>query len=116
MTIPSSIVSCKLCVEAADFDLLPAFFASVVTFFAAVVAAAFVALSTAFFATSCACVASLVASEVVVYSFDAVEASVAVAAATVGIGIMLTLTVKTVNHARIFFIFLIVPPSHELMC
>lgn len=35
---------------------------------------------------------------------------------TVGIGIMLTLTVKTVNHARIFFIFLIVPPSHELMC
>ena len=29
---------------------------------------------------------------------------------------MLTLTVKTVNHARIFFIFLIVPPSHELMC
>lgn len=51
-----------------------------------------------------------------VSSFNAVEASVAVAAATVGIGIMLTLTVKTVNHARIFFIFLIVPPSHELMC
>ena len=77
-------------------------------------AAAFVALSTAFSAVSCACVASLVASEVVVSSFNAVEASVA--AATVGIGIMLTLTVKTVNHARIFFIFLIVPPSHELMC
>lgn len=83
MTIPSSIVSCKLCVEAADFDLLPAFFVSVVTFFAAVVAAAFVALSTAFFAVSCACVASLVASEVIVSSFNAVEASVAVAAATV---------------------------------
>lgn len=47
-------------------------------------------------------------------TINAVEASVA--AATVGIGIMLTLTVKTVNHARIFFIFLIVPPSHELMC
>ena len=87
-----------------------------VSFFAAVVVAVLLAFSTAFFATSCACVASLVASEVVVSSFDAVEASVAVAAATVGIGIMLTLTVKTVNHARIFFIFLIVPPSHELMC
>lgn len=98
------------------FFVLVAFLVSFVVFFAAVVVAVLLAFSTAFFATSCACVASLVASEVVVSSFDAVEASVAVAAATVGIGIMLTLTVKTVNHARIFFIFLIVPPSHELMC